>query len=129
MLKVYVPYPLVVFGREVLGELIGKVLGSLLPVQSELILFDAATHPVESHVKGLGALLAHVAGDDAVGGCAVDIDQGGRLWVDHLGEGCVDGNGLLAVEENRTGFCFRGRSHEGTDGLTFSEYWTIRGQS
>ena len=32
MLKVYVPYPSVVFGREVLGEVIGKVFGSLLPV-------------------------------------------------------------------------------------------------
>ena len=46
-LKVYVPYPYVVFGREVLGELISKVFGSLLSVQAELILFDSSAHPVD----------------------------------------------------------------------------------
>ena len=55
-LKVYVPYPSVVFGREVLGEVIGKVFGSLLPVQAELVLLDGAAHPVETHIKGLGEL-------------------------------------------------------------------------
>ena len=38
-LIVYVPYPLLVFGREVFGEVIGKVFGSLLPVQAVLIFF------------------------------------------------------------------------------------------
>ena len=49
-----------------LGEVIGKVFGSLLTVQVELIFLDAAAHPVESHVKGLGAFPAHVDGEDAV---------------------------------------------------------------
>ena len=71
MLKVYVPYLSVVFGREVLGEVIGKVFSSLLPLNTKLILLDAATHPVETHAKGFGALLAHVSGEDAVGGLAV----------------------------------------------------------
>ena len=114
---------------EVLGELIGKVFGSLLPVQSELILFDAAAYPVKSHVKGLGAFPAHVAGEDAVGGSAVGVDQVGQLRVEYLGEGCADGNNLLSVEENRTGFCFLRGSHDGVDGLAFGEYWTIRGRS
>ena len=97
--KVYVPYPLVVFWREVLGEVIGKVFSSLLQVQAELILLDATAHPVETHVKGLEALPENVAGEDAVGGCAVGFDQGGRLWVAHFNEGCADGNSLLAVKE------------------------------
>ena len=73
-LKVYVPYPSVVFGREVLGEVISKVFGSLLPVQAELILFDSAAHTVESRVKGFGEFLEHVAGDDAVGFHTVGLD-------------------------------------------------------
>ena len=73
-LKVYIPYLSVVFGREVLGEVIGKVFGSLLPVRSELILFDAAAHPAELHVKGLGAFPEHVAVEDAVGGFAIGLD-------------------------------------------------------
>ena len=126
MLEVYVPYPLVVFGREVFGEVIGKVFGSLLPVQAELILLDAEGHPVESHVKGLGKFPAHVAGEDALGGRDVGLDWGGRLQVDHFCECCADGNSLLAVEENRSSFGFCGGRHDGADGLTFGEYWTSR---
>ena len=87
-----------VFGRELIGEVISKVFGSLLPVQVELILFNSAAHPVESHVKGLGVFPAHVAGDDAVGGRSVGFDWGGRLRVAHLSEGSADGDSLLAVE-------------------------------
>ena len=56
MLKVYVPYPSVVFRREVLGEVIGKFFSSLLPVQAKLVILDASTHPVETHVKGFVVL-------------------------------------------------------------------------
>ena len=37
-------------------------------------MFDAAAHPLKTHVKSLGALMAHVSGKDAVGGCAVGLD-------------------------------------------------------
>ena len=98
-----------------LGEVIGKVFGSLLPVQAGLILLDAAAHSAETHVKGFGALPAHVASEDALGGCAVGIDQGGQLRVAHFDEGCADGNSLLAIEENLSSFGFRGGSHDGAD--------------
>ena len=118
-----------VFDREVLGEVIGKVFGSPLPVQAELILIDVADHPVESHAKGLGAFPVYVAGEDAVGGRAVGLDWGGRLRVAHFDEGCADGNSLLAVEENRSSFGFLGGSHDGADGLIFGDYRSIRGWS
>ena len=63
-----------VFGREVFGEVIGKVFSSLLPVETELILIDAAAHTVVTHVKRFGALPVHVSGEDAVGGCAFSLD-------------------------------------------------------
>ena len=100
MLKVNASHTSMVFGREVLGELIGKVFSSLLPVEAELVLLDAAAHPVEAHVKSFGALLAHVAGEDDVGGHAVGLDWGGCLRVAHFDEGRADGNNLLAVEEH-----------------------------
>ena len=93
-----------------------------------MIFLYAAAHPVELHVKDLGAFPAHVSGEDAAGGRTVDLDWGGWLRVAHIGKGCADGNGVLAVEENRTGFCFFGGSHDDADDLKFSEYWTIRGQ-
>ena len=128
-LKVDIPYPLVVFGREVLGEVIGKVFISLLPVQAELILLDAASNPVETHVRGFGALPAHFSGEDTVGIHAVGFDRGGRLRVAHFDESCADGNILLAVEENCSSFGFCGRSHDGADGLSSGEYRSIRAWS
>ena len=118
-LKVYVTYPSVVFGREVFGEVIGKVFSSLLPVQAELILLDAAAHPVETHAKGFGALPAHVAGENDVGGCAVVFDRGRQLRVSHFNEGRADGNNLLTDEENRSSFGFRGGSRDSAGGFTF----------
>ena len=56
-LKVNISHASVVFEREVLGEVIGKIFSSLLPVEAELFLFDATSHPVEAHVKGFGAFL------------------------------------------------------------------------
>ena len=50
------------FKREVLGEVIGKVFSYLLPLEAELVLLDAAAHPVEAYVKIFGALPKHVAG-------------------------------------------------------------------
>ena len=114
-----------VFGRELLSEVIGKVSSSLLPVQEELVLFDEAVHPVEVHVKIFGALPAHVAGKNSVGGRTVVLDWGGRLWVAHFDEVRADGNSLLAVEEDCSSFGLGGGSHDGTDGLIFGEYWSI----
>ena len=94
-----------------------------------MIFFNLSAHPVELHVKGLGSFPAHVAGEDSVGGCAVGLDRGGRLRVAHLGEGSADGDGLLAIEENCTSFCFRRGSNDGADCMTLGEYWTIRGRS
>ena len=69
------------FGREVLGEVIGKVFNSLLTVESKLVLLGAAAHQVEAYVKSFGELLAHVAVEDSVGGCAVGLDWvGGCGW-------------------------------------------------
>ena len=102
-----------------LGEVIGKFFSSLLPVEAELVLFYAAAHPVEAHVKIFGALPAYIVGEDAVGGCAVGLDWGRRLRVAHFDEGRSDGNSLLSVEENCSSLGLCGGSHDGADGLTF----------
>ena len=118
-LKVNLLHLSVVFGREVLGEVIGKFFSSLLPVEAELVLIDAESHPVETHVKIFRALPAHVAGEDSVGGCSVGLDWGRWLWVAHFNEGRSDGNSLLSVEENCFSLGLCGGSHDGEDGLTF----------
>ena len=120
-LKVNVPHPSVVFGKEVLGEVIGKVFSSFLQVQVELFLIDAAAHPMETYVKILGALLAYVVIGDVIGGRDVGLDWGGRLWVANSNEFCAYGNSLLVVEENRSSLCLCGGIHDGADGLTFGD--------
>ena len=112
-----------------LGDVIGRVFSSILPVQAKFILLDAAVHPVESHVRGLGEFPAHVSVEDAVGGQAVGLDWGGRLRVAHFDEGRADGNSLMDVEDNCSSFGLRGGSHDGVDGLKFGEYQSIWGGS
>ena len=60
------PHPFVVFGREVLGEVINNVLGFLLPLEAELVLLGASSHPVETHVKSFGVLPVHVSSEYVV---------------------------------------------------------------
>ena len=124
-LKLNVSHLSVVFGREVPGEVIGKVFSSLLPVEAKLVLIDASAHPVEANAKIFGALPEHVSGEDAVGGRDVGLDWSGRLRVDHFDEGRADGNSLLDVEEYHSSFGLGSRIHDGADGLTFGEDWSI----
>ena len=92
-------------------------------------MFDETAQPVETHAKIFGLLTEHVAGKDSVGGCAVGLDWVRRLRVANFNEGRADGNILLVVEEDRSSFCLGGGSHDGADGLTFGEYWSIRSGS
>ena len=43
----------------------------------------------------------------------------------HFNQGCTDGNSLLVVEEDRTGFSLCGGYHDGADGLTLGEDWAV----
>ena len=128
-MKENVSHPSVVFGREVLGEIFGKVFSSLLSVQAELVIFDAAVHPVEAHFKSFGTLLAHVAGEDAVVGRTVGLGWCGWLRLENFDEVRVDGNSLLAVEVECSSFGLGGGIHDGVDGLTFGEDRSIWSRS
>ena len=63
----------------VLGEIIPMVAFAFAPEDFELILADTITHPVESHVNGLGAFLFHCVIDDSFGTGIVCLDGGGWL--------------------------------------------------
>ena len=72
-LKVNVSHPSGMFGRKVLGEVIGKIFSSLLPVEAESVRLDAAENPLAAHVKCFGAFPAHISGEDSVGGFVVSF--------------------------------------------------------
>ena len=60
-----------------------------------------------------------------MGGRAVGLDWDGRLWVAHFDEGFADRNSLLAVEEYCSSLGLGSGSHDGVDGLTCGEYWSV----
>ena len=120
-LKVNISHASVMFGREVFGEVIGKILSSLLPVEAELFLLDSTSHPVEAYAKLFGAFPEHVSSEDAVVGCNASLDRSRRLRMEHFNQVCADGNSLLAVEEDCTDLSLGSGRHDGADGLALGE--------
>ena len=125
MLKVNISHAFLMFGREVFGELIGKVFSSLLPVEVELFLLDATPHPVEAHVKLFGSFPAHVSGEDDVGGFSLSFYWSGRFRMAYFSQGRAYGNRLLSIEEDHTGFSLGSGCHDGEDGLALVEDWYV----
>ena len=80
-LKVNISHASVMFRREEFGEVIGKIFSYILPVEAKLFLLDTTSHPFEAYVKCFGSFPAHVADEDAVGGCVVSFDWSGDLWM------------------------------------------------
>ena len=116
-LELDVSHSPVMFRKEVFSEVIGKVFSYLMQVESKLFLLDVTPHTVEAHVKCFGTFPAHVSSEDAMVGLAVSFYWSGRLRMTHFKQCCADGNSLLAVEEDLTGFSLSDGSHDGADGL------------
>ena len=115
----------VIFVREVFCEVIGNVLSSLLTVEVKFFLPDATPHPVEYYFKCFGTFMAHVSGEDDIGGFAVSFDWSERLKMAHFNQGCVDGNSLLVVEKYCTGFSLGDGCHDVADALAIGEDWAV----
>ena len=71
-----------------LGEVIGKIFSSLLPVEAKCFLLDATLHPVEVHVKCFGAFPAYIACEDDVRGCVVSRGWPISFRVVRMATGC-----------------------------------------
>ena len=61
------------------GEVVGAVQLAFTPEDGELVLFDAVTDPIKSHVDGFGAFLFDgVVGDSSCGGV---VGDNWRWWL------------------------------------------------
>jgi len=69
------------------GEVIGKIVFALGPVDEELALADAIADPVKAHVDGFGPALFDGVVGNAGGTGIVGIDPGGCLRVPEFFEG------------------------------------------
>lgn len=124
-------HELMVLGRMVLGEIIGKIVTAFLPVDSELALADAIADPVEAHVDGFGAALLDSVVDDAFGTGVVSLDWSGGLGPAH-GDECVSKDtGVLGVDEEGAEFGFGGggedSTHDTADDMDGSIEWRSGG--
>ena len=57
------------------------------PVDEELLPDDCVPDPVEAHVNGLGCFVFDAVVGEANPGGGVYLDGGGRLGMNHFGEG------------------------------------------
>ena len=99
---------LVMFGRVMFREIIGKVFSRGSPAELELLLCGSVFEPPISHVHGFCSALFDGVMDETEGGGVVKDDLGGRLLKSHFGEGEANGDGLFAIVERGTNFAVGG---------------------
>lgn len=91
-----------------LGDVVGKIDCSRLPIDLELVLFYPVAKPIESHVNGFGALLLDSVIDDALGARIVGFDWCWRLVVAHVLERLAKWTCFLGVDVGSAYFSFCG---------------------
>jgi hypothetical protein len=100
----------VVFQRMVFTEVVGKIVGSFFPMDSEVALMDTVSDPAKTHVDHFGAALLHCVVDDAGGTRVVGLDWSGRMWPAYFDEHIAKDATILGIVEAIANFCFGGRS-------------------
>ena len=94
--------------REVLGEVICKVLISWTPVNNKIFLADSVLYPIESHIHGFGFALFYSSIGDSGGVGIVVLDGHGRLGMSHFSKCESKHSTVLGVVEEAAGFGFGG---------------------
>ena len=74
-------YPLVISWCVVFGGIVGKVLNAFFPVNFELLLRNAVSNPIKTHIDCFRLSLFHGATDDATCCAVVRGEWGCRLGV------------------------------------------------
>ena len=114
--------------RMMLGEVVGFVETSFLPVDVELSLTDTVADPVVAHVDGFGAFLLDGVIGNAGSGGIVSGNRGWRLGVAEFFEGDSDWAGLFAVVEEGRKFSFGGARDDFADELAENVDGAVRGR-
>ena len=112
----------------VLGEIVGQIEFSLLPVDSKLALLDLVLDPIESYVHGLGPLNFGTAiGKPIGGGVVVGNACECGLFPSQFEEDLSDVHRLLAIVEQGSNFGFGCCHHDVPHhDAAFDMHWAIR---
>ena len=77
------------------------------PEDSKLALFDPVVYPTETHVHGLGLLLAEFLSCDAYCSGIIHLDDRGYLFPSHLRDGGMNRYRFLGVDKDGSIFGLR----------------------
>jgi hypothetical protein len=88
-----------IFGRMMLCEIIGAVSRAAPPIDMVLVLPDAVSNPIESHIHGFGSFLFYRFVGDATGRAVVSDHRGGRLFVAQFFDGDAKWCSFFAIVE------------------------------
>ena len=92
----------------VLCKIVGKVGGSFIPVDTEVVLLDAVLDPEVAHVHRFGALGLERTICNAVGSAVVRLDWGRALRKAEFAKGSANRFRFTTVVEDAAEFAFRG---------------------
>ena len=65
--------------RKVLGEIIGMIIDTFLPMHDKMAEADSVADPIELHVNGFGAFLLDSVIDNHFGACIISLYWCSRL--------------------------------------------------
>lgn len=126
-MKVLVSHEFMMGGRMVLGEIIGTVEFSRRPVEIELLLGNAIFEPMITHVEGFGFFHANFGVENPVCSGIVGLKRstGCRLRMAQFCESGEHWDGFLRVEKQTSGFGFRGRGSDCSNGFAENVNCTV----
>ena len=118
-----------VMGRWMMfGEVVGQVFDALLPVNFKLLLCHAIAEPVESHIPGFGATLAHVGSGELKSSRVISFDGCWWLGMIECDEGVAEWNCSLAIVEDAERLRLGSGCNNWLDAGTLSEDRAIVGR-
>ncbi len=111
----------------VLGEVVSQVLSSRAPVNDEVILSDAVTHPIEAHVYGFGAALFDGVINDTCRAGIVRLDGRWGLRMTEISKSGAQPRCVFGIVEQGAHFSFGGRREDDAHDTAWHMYGAIHG--
>ena len=127
-MKILRSYLLMMSFREVLGEVICKILRSWTPINNEVFLADSILYPIELHIHCLGFSLFYSSIGDSGGVGIVVLNGHGQSGVYHFSECDADNGAVLGVVEEASVFGFGSGRHNVFHDVANGVDGTVRSQ-
>jgi hypothetical protein len=112
--------------RMVLGEVIGKVRETAVPVNTKVVGINPILDPKVAHSHGFGAFEFYRAVGNAGGSSVVGLDGCRALWITEFLECDTDGLSISTVVKEATEFGFGGGGHDFFEAMSGDEKGPVK---